>query len=207
MSAYVDHTARKNDIIVRSIQLFARVGYKDVTFQKLSDYCGLARTALYRYFRNKRQIFDAAIQETTSLINRKYREITKSGQPPDSQIHAICNTVVDMLFANREFLCVIIDFVLSAQRSGHDLSRRIWHYTAPLMRLLHHLITAAVRNGIYARWVRPRIAARIIYSQFESATLRIAITNNAEISDIRLDLEVFLSSLRNMNPATREMAQ
>lgn len=201
MSVYVDHGARKHEIIVRSIQLFARVGYKDVTFQKLSDYCGLARTALYRYFRNKRQIFDAAIQETTSLINRKYREITKSGQPPDAQIHAICNTVVDMLFANRDFLCVIIDFILSAQRSGHNLSRRVKHYTAPLVRLLHHLLTAAVRSGVYSRSVRPRIAARIIYSQFESAVLRLAITNNAELSDIRLDLEVYLSSLRNHPPA------
>lgn len=201
MSVYVDHGARKHEIIVRSIQLFARVGYKDVTFQKLSDYCGLARTALYRYFRNKRQIFDAAIQETTSLINRKYREITKSGQPPDAQIHAICNTVVDMLFANRDFLCVIIDFILSAQRSGHNLSRRVKHYTAPLVRLLHHLLTAAVRSGVYSRSVRPRIAARIIYSQFESAVLRLAITNNAELSDIRLDLEVYLSSLRNHSPA------
>ena len=197
MSIYVDHAARKHEIIVKSIRLFAKVGYKDMTFQKLSAYCGLARTALYRYFRNKRQIFDAAIQETTSLINRKYREITKSGQPPDAQIHAICNTVIDMLFANREFLCVIIDFILSAQRSGHDLSRRVKHYTAPLPRLLHHLLTAAVHSGVYDPSVRPRIVTRILYSHFESTALRLAITNNAELSEIRLDLEVYLASLRN----------
>ncbi len=197
MSIYVDHGARKHEIIVRSIKLFAKVGYKDVTFQKLSDFCGLARTALYRYFRNKRQIFDAAIQEATSAINRKYREITKSGQSPDAQVRAICNTVIDMLFANREFLGVIIDFVLSAHRAGHDLSRRIRHHTAPLPRLLHYLITRAVRSGVYAPSVRPKIVTRILYSHFESTVLRLAITNNAEISDIRLDMDVYLSSLLN----------
>ena len=56
MKATVDHRARKQVIIANAIQLFARQGYNDVTFQDLADSSGIARTILYRYFKNVEQL-------------------------------------------------------------------------------------------------------------------------------------------------------
>ena len=45
MKAIVDHRARKQVIIANAIQLFARQGYNDVTFQDLADSSGIAGPA------------------------------------------------------------------------------------------------------------------------------------------------------------------
>jgi len=121
MRSAVDHRARKHRIIEKSIRLFARTGYKEVTFQMISAHCGVARTQLYRYFRDKRQIFDAAINEVLQRIVRRHAEIMHGHATAVSRLRQICAVVTALLFDNREFLAVIIDFVMSMKRDGYDM--------------------------------------------------------------------------------------
>ena len=44
MRAVVDHRARRQEVIAKAIRLFARLGYRDVSFRELSEECGRART-------------------------------------------------------------------------------------------------------------------------------------------------------------------
>lgn len=184
MSILVDHKARKREIIVKSIRLFARDGYKDVTFQKLADNCGLARTALYRYFHNKRQIFDAAIFEASLGIVVKYRQILVSDASAATRLRRICTVALTALFENREFLSVIVDFVLSMERAGHDMSRPIHEHTIGLRRLIHSLVTEAVRRGEFLPSIDPDRATQVLYSQFEATVLRLTITHNADLDTV-----------------------
>ena len=61
MGIVIDHEARRRSIIAKSIRLFSEQGYDGVTYQKIADSCAFARTTLYKYFRNKREIFSTAI--------------------------------------------------------------------------------------------------------------------------------------------------
>ena len=49
--------------------LFARLGYAKVSFLTISEATGVARTALYRYFTTKREIFPSLPLE--QVRNRK----------------------------------------------------------------------------------------------------------------------------------------
>ena len=104
MRAVVDHRARRQEVIAKAIRLFARLGYKDVSFRELSEECGLARTVLYRYFRSKRQIFDSAISLALGRIVQKHNEIVHSKLPASVRLRQICNVVTATLFDNRDFL-------------------------------------------------------------------------------------------------------
>ena len=79
MKPTVDHRARKQEIIANAIRLFAKLGYRDVSFREISEACGVARTVIYRYFRNKRQIFDGAV---ILVLGRTRRSSTRSCPPP-----------------------------------------------------------------------------------------------------------------------------
>ena len=57
MAVQVEHDKRKQEILEKALDLFVEEGYEDVTFQKISDRCGITRTTLYIYFKNKREIF------------------------------------------------------------------------------------------------------------------------------------------------------
>ena len=189
----VDHAARKHDIIVKSIRLFAKMGYKDVTFQMLASRTGVARTVIYRYFRNKRQIFDYAIAETTSLIAARHVEILRSHVSSAERLRQLCNAVVVALFDNRDFLGVIIDFVMERTRGGHDMTRRVQHFTIGVRRMMHSLLVTGVRKGEFRSSLDPDVATNVLYALFESTVLRLAVTRDAVMREILDQLEVIFA--------------
>ncbi len=195
MKASVDHRARKQEIIARSIRLFARLGYKDVSFRELSEECGVARTVLYRYFRDKRQIFRAAINLTLSRIVQKHTEIVHSKLPASVRLRQICTVVAATLFDSRDFLAVIIDFVMEMKRTNHDMTRRISHFTFGLKRIIHTLITLGVHHGEFRADANPTVITDILYSQFESAVMRLAVTGDAVQADVLDRIDAILKGL------------
>ena len=184
MKPTVDHRARKRDIIANAISLFARQGYNDVTFQDLADSCGVARTILYRYFKNKRQVFDAAILMVLQRVVQRHAEIMRTKLPATIRLRQICTAVTATIFDNREFLAVIIDFVMAMKRGNHDMTRRIRAFTIGLKRVLHTLLVGGIHHGEFREDANPDIYMDIFYAQFESAVLRLTVSGDASMTDV-----------------------
>lgn len=195
MKAIVDHRARKQVIIANAIQLFARQGYNDVTFQDLADSSGIARTILYRYFKNKRQIFDAAIYLVLDRVVQKHAEIMHAKLPASVRLRQICTAVTATLFDNREFLSVIIDFVMAMKRSKHDMTRRIMTFTIGLKRILHTLLVGGIHHGEFRADANPDVYTDLFYAQFESAVLRLSVSGDAAMTDVINRIDEILRSL------------
>ena len=183
MAIHVDHKQRKREIITKSIRLFALDGYKDVTFQKLADYCGIARTALYRYFRNKRQIFDAAIVEAERRIALQYVQVLRSESSAAMRLERICTVVMTQVYENREFVSVIVDFILSMTRAGHDMRRAVREHTVTVRRLFHSLVTEGIRRGEFRSTLSADGATDLLYSVVEAHVLRLTVTNSAVLTE------------------------
>ena len=77
MATVVEHDKRKTEILQKSIDVFMREGYEDVTFQKIADRCGITRTTLYIYFKNKREIFLYSIKQLTEGMEQELVSIVK----------------------------------------------------------------------------------------------------------------------------------
>ncbi|MCQ2395278.1 MAG: TetR/AcrR family transcriptional regulator [Kiritimatiellae bacterium] len=191
----IDHRARKQEVIAQAIRLFARLGYRDVSFRELSEECGVARTVLYRYFRDKRQIFASAISLMLARIVQKHAEIVHSKLSAAVRLRQICTVVTATLFDNRDFLCVIIDFVMSQRREGRDMSRRIMRFTIGLKRIMHTLLTWGIHHGEFVSDVKPDVVTDILYAQFESAVLRLAVSGDAVQTDVLDRIDEILKRL------------
>ena len=184
MKPTVDHRARKQEIIANAIRLFAKLGYRDVSFREISEACGVARTVIYRYFRNKRQIFDGAVILVLGRIVQKHAEIVHSKLPAAVRLRQICTVVTATLFDNRDFLCVIIDYVMAMRRANHDMARRIMQFTIGLKRIPHTLLTLGVRHGEFREDLNTDVMTDILYAQFESAVLRLGVSGDAVQADV-----------------------
>ena len=195
MKAVIDHRARRKEIIAKAIRLFARLGYRDVSFRELSEECGVARTVLYRYFRGKRQIFAEAIGMTLGRIVQKNTEIMHSGQSASLRLRQICTVVTATVFDNRDFLLVVIDFILAMTRDGHDMARRINYYTIGLKRTVHTLLVSGRRRGEFRPDMNPDVVTDLLYAQFESAVLRLAVSGDAVQADVLDRIDEILKGL------------
>jgi len=179
----INHKERKREIRAAGLRLFARHGFADVNFGMIAQECGIARTLIYTYFKDKRAIFNEAIEEATSSVEAQYRDIMRSRQTADAKLRQLCIAVFALLFDNRDFLCVIVDFLCEFRRRGRIPVDNVMRHTVGLRRILHSLVVEARHRGEYAQSVDPNRATSLLFSQFEAAVLRIAVSGRAEMYD------------------------
>ena len=144
MAKTVNHKERKREIRAIALGLFARHGFEAVNFGMIAKECGIARTLLYTYFKDKRQIFNEAIDEGTEVVAVRYREVKRSHLPADAKLRQICISVMAMLYDNRDFLCVIVDFLCGYRRGGKIPVNNIMRHTMGLKRIIHSFIVEAI---------------------------------------------------------------
>lgn len=196
MAKAINHKERKREIRATSLRLFARHGFAAVNFGMIARECGIARTLLYTYFKDKRAIFNEAIDEATSSIAGKYHDVMRSGQPADAKLRQLCVAVFALLYDNRDFLCVIVDFLSEYQRKGKVPVENILRHTIGMKRIIHSLVVECKHRGEYDAALDSNRATSLIYSQFEAAILRITISGSAVISDSIETLNIILDRFR-----------
>ena len=173
MSKGVNHDVRKRMVVIKAMRLFAQMGYQKVSFATISDATGIARTALYRYFKTKRDLFDEAIHEITSSIMMELRDIISRDNPVNKRLELVCDQVVEEFFDKKDFFLAIFDFVFSMVRLGEDMSGRIALFTDGLKLVFRKLISEGVRLREISPEVDPDNASEILFSQMESVAFKV----------------------------------
>ena len=64
----------KEKILLTSLKLFAQDGYEAVSISKISGELGMAKSTLYKHYKNKRDIFDSIINRMDELDYERARE-------------------------------------------------------------------------------------------------------------------------------------
>ena len=177
MSTTVDHQRRRIQILTKAFALFAEEGYAGVTYQKVADRCGLSRTALYRYFQNKEEMFLYAVELATTNMNSRVEQVLRHHKKtPLEKLTRIMHVTVRLLAENRIFLTVILDYILSQKQHGKDVRRQVRRRTFGIKYLLAKLLREAVAAGeLHLRQVET--AAHHLYGMLESFILNLTVTD------------------------------
>lgn len=162
-------------ILDRSLQLFAEQGYQSVTFQKIADRCGLSRTILYKYFKEKREIFDEAILRVTGRLDEEYRGILQQGGCVTDQLTAIMGRTFEMLQEQELLLNVILYYLIHLRKTGERNIRRITKHTYKVRRLFVRLLLRGVESG-ELRPVDIQSAVHALYGMLEAFVFQITVT-------------------------------
>ncbi|MDR1269686.1 MAG: TetR/AcrR family transcriptional regulator [Planctomycetaceae bacterium] len=198
MAISVDHQQRRNMILERAFALFAEEGYSGVTYQKIANRCDISRTAIYKYFQNKEEIFTYAVKLATGNLNTMVEKILDRKEwTPLEKIVRILHLTVRMLEDNRVFLTVVLDYVLTQKQSGKDVKRKVRRHTFGMKFLLSRLLREAIAAGeLTVRNVET--AASHLYGILESYVLNLTVT---EILDAKDCIELIDQYLENMKHA------
>ena len=194
----IDHAVRKRHIVAESVRLFARYGYADVTFGMIARESGVSRTLVYTYFKDKREIFNAAISQVTSRIRAEYEAVLPLNILSVDKLRRITMKVMVMMYEYRDFICVIVDVLTGYRRAGINPHDRVEAHTEGLRKMIGYFLQSAVHGGEYGRPIDVQQATSLIYSQFEAAALRIAVTGRAELPESVRELDAAILSLRQI---------
>ena len=181
MAMGVNHDKRRQMVVAKALGLFAKMGYAKVSFLTISEATGIARTALYRYFKTKREIFDEAIHSITSKLADELTAISKKEISVSRRLEQTCIVVMSAIHGNKDFFYAICDFVFSMVRTGEDMTSRIDMFTGEFRVVLRKLVAEGVESGELRKNVDPDAAAEAFFALMESFAFRVLLGTEKEV--------------------------
>ncbi len=201
MTVLVDHTQRRNLILERAFELFAEEGFAGVTYQKIATRCGISRTSIYKYFKDKDQIFIYAIKRSTDKISAIAKKVVeRSDLTSAEKLRRILRLTVKMLYENRVFLSVVLDYLTSLKTSGADVRRKARSRTFGFKFLLTRLVGDAIKEKLF-RPGDPSVIASRLYCILEAYVLNLTVTDSMGRNECLAIIDSCLDDLGRLSNA------
>lgn len=195
MAIQVEHEKRKHEILEKSLELFIEEGYEYVTFQKIADRCGITRTTLYIYFKNKREIFLWSIKQLIASLEKELLVIIEDQSLGSREcMIKVLNTVLDKCEASTQFFKVLLSYLMQLQKSGIDANDRVERRVIRMNHLLSTIIIRGQRNGEFKK-ISVKNINHLLYTLVESAIFEIAVLGKKDVSETRQSIEFTVDSI------------
>lgn len=195
MAIVVEHDKRKHEILQKSLDVFVDEGYEDATFQKIADRCGITRTTLYIYFKNKHEIFLGSIKELLGELEVELIEIASDKNLPAKEaLLQITSSIIGRCVESKKLFCVLLSYLIQLKKSGEDPNDRVRRRVIKLRHLMSTIVIKGIRAGEFKR-LNVKTMNEIIYGLIEAAIFRLAVLNQNSIDEvfesIKLSIEGF----------------
>jgi AcrR family transcriptional regulator len=195
MAIIVEHEKRRREILEKALDVFMDEGFENVTIQKIADRCGITRTTLYIYFKNKKEIFYFSIKQLLGELESIILEVRGNGDLNSiAKITRILTVIIERLEQNRRLLSVTLDYLLYLSKSDSNPDARVRRRTLRL----RHFLASMVIEGIRAGEIVPmdiRAADDLFYGLVESAIFRLAVLKRDSVTELKAAVELAVKRL------------
>ncbi|MEE0998749.1 MAG: TetR/AcrR family transcriptional regulator [Treponemataceae bacterium] len=196
MAIIVEHEKRKREILDKALDVFVEEGYEDATFQKIADKCGITRTTLYIYFKNKREIFMWSIKQLTEGLEKSLLETMTNENLTSAEIlKDVVVKILEKCVNNRRLFSVLLTYLLQLQKTGKDPGERVRRRTIRLRHLLSKIIIDGINKGEF-KDVNVKACNEMFYSLIESTVFRLAILDSENVEELFPSIELAIEGLK-----------
>jgi AcrR family transcriptional regulator len=196
MSIVVEHEKRRREILEKALDIFMEAGFENATFQKIADRCGITRTTLYIYFKNKRDIFNYSIKQLLGILERDISGVRENTNLNCSdKLLRVISLILDRLEENRRLLQVILDFLLYLSKNDADPEIRVRRRTLRLRHIIATMMIEGIRSG-EIKAVNVRTADDLFYGLIESAIFRMVVLKRPSAKELKQAVELTINQLR-----------
>jgi AcrR family transcriptional regulator len=185
MAITVEHEKRRNQILEKALTVFINDGFEDTTFQKIADQCGITRTILYLYFKNKKEIFMYSIKQMLIKVEEKINTIRCDNSL--SSVDKIINVLLSiflLLEQNRQLLSVLLDYLLHLSKNNINPEERVRRRTVRLRHILASMVIEGVKAGEFKK-VNIKTADDYLYSFIEAAIYQLVVLKREELCELK----------------------
>ena len=185
MSIVVEHEKRRTDILEKALDVFMNEGFENATFQKIADRCGITRTTLYTYFKNKKEIFNYSIKLLLKKVEEDIQRVRADAKLNSiEKITGVLLDILQRLQENRRLLSVILDYLLHLSNNNADPELRVRRRTLRLRHILASMVIEGVRAGELKK-VSIKTADDFLYGLIEAAIFHLVVLKRETIDGFR----------------------
>ena len=194
MPKIVDYELKKKEIIEKAKEVFAKRGYYNTNIADISEKCGMGRTTIYQYFKNKDEIFYCTIGDFLEELKVKVEAIVSDQSL--TFIEKLKKLVFELVneYEYNNIFVLLMEMWIILKRENNKLLEMLKSYIQELKIQIKNLIS----QGIAANEIKPidsESMADTIYSFIESFTLQ-SVSNNADKQKKLSSLNILIDGLR-----------
>ena len=184
-------------ILERSRALFSELGYPEVSLKLVAKRCGLSRTALYRYFKSKRELFDKVVIDLAFQLSQEFKSYIAAhpNLKASEKIRLVMFRVIEIMCNNFGLLDAITEYLIEQQRQGESVAHRVRRHTVGLRHSLIKLIREGVADGEF-KHVPCNLVGDMLFAQLEAAALQIAVTETVNMETLKKSIDISLQCLQ-----------
>ena len=195
MAIVVEHEKRKKEILDKALDLFMENGYEDVTFQTIADKCGVTRTTLYIYFKNKKEIFAWSIKQLTNEIESSLLKIIDNGDLSyEERLKSVLHTILQKCVDNYRLFVITLTYLLQLKNTGKDTKKIVQRRIIRLRHLLSTVIIDGITSGNFKK-VNVHEANELIFNLIEAAVFRLTVFGPQDIQALQKSFDLTVSAL------------
>jgi AcrR family transcriptional regulator len=197
VSVLVAHDKRKEEILDKALDVFVAEGYKDTTFQKIAERCGITRTILYLYFNNKKEVFSSCIKRFMEGLETQIRAVQGREDLSCSDMLALIGEMVIKECASESrLLSVVLDYLLRLRTAGGNADERVRRRTIRLRHILVVILIKGKDRGEFPEDLSVKATTELFYALIEAAVFRITVLGKKEVSVLEEPIRLLASKIK-----------
>ena len=90
-----DYDAKRDAILAKAAELFARQGYNGASLADIAVACGVSKALLYHYCASKEDLLDAIIEQHLADLLAAVRAADDPAAPPDARLRTLAQALLE----------------------------------------------------------------------------------------------------------------
>jgi len=165
MPKIVDYEARRREIAGKAVSVFVHDGFHNANLSTIAELCGFGRTSVYKYFKDKNEIYTFAMKEIFARLEEKIKEIIdhtewSSKQKLDELINMLVKSSVD----DKERTLLVMKLCLD--QDPKDLESETKQRAKQLLVVFQKVLDEGVASGEFKQ-IKSEPMAFAFFSLFE----------------------------------------
>jgi AcrR family transcriptional regulator len=195
MAVVVEHDKRRKEILEKALTVFMDDGFVNATFQKIADQCGIARTILYLYFKNKREIFNYSIKQLLATVEESINSIKSDNSLNNvDKLIKMLQVILGLLEENRQLLSVILDYLIHLSKEGSSPDVRVRRRTVRFRHILSSIIIDGIKAGEIKK-VNIKTASDYLYNIIDAAIYQLVVLKREDLAELQETVEFAVKQL------------
>lgn len=143
----------KEKILTKALELFSRKGYEGTNINELMASVGLVKSAMYRHFNSKEEIWNALLDRLIAYYEERFGSAENLPTVPESPEELLAMTMRMVNFTVHDETVVMTRKLLTIEQYRDERARKLAtkHFLTGLTEMFSHVFSGMMEKGLLRR--------------------------------------------------------
>ncbi len=143
----------KEKILTKALELFSQKGYEGTNINELMGSVGLVKSAMYRHFNSKEEIWNALLDRLIAYYEERFGSAENLPPVPESPEELLAMTMRMVNFTVHDETVVMTRKLLTIEQYRDERARKLAtkHFLTGLTEMFSHVFSGMMEKGLLRR--------------------------------------------------------